>query len=42
LSDPETLHTMSAHAEALASKNAASLVVETMERYSHPHDAVAA
>src|SRR5450432_867402 len=42
LSDPETLRTMSANAEALASKNAANLIVETMERYSHPHDALAA
>lgn len=42
LSEPETLHTMSAAAAALAPKNAANLVVDTMERYSHPHDAVAA
>jgi UDP-N-acetylglucosamine--N-acetylmuramyl-(pentapeptide) pyrophosphoryl-undecaprenol N-acetylglucosamine transferase len=42
LSEPEKLHTMSAAAAALAPKNAANLVVDTMERYSHPHDAVAA
>jgi UDP-N-acetylglucosamine--N-acetylmuramyl-(pentapeptide) pyrophosphoryl-undecaprenol N-acetylglucosamine transferase len=42
LSDPETLRTMSANAAAQASKNAANLVVDTMERYSHPHDALAA
>ena len=42
LSNPETLRTMSTHAGALAAKNAANLVVETMERYSHPNDAVAA
>lgn len=42
LGAPETLREMSAAAAALAPKNAAELVVETMERYSHPHDAVAA
>jgi UDP-N-acetylglucosamine--N-acetylmuramyl-(pentapeptide) pyrophosphoryl-undecaprenol N-acetylglucosamine transferase len=42
LSDPEILRTMSAHVEALAPKNAATLVVKTMERYSQPDDAVAA
>ncbi|HXA08633.1 MAG TPA: undecaprenyldiphospho-muramoylpentapeptide beta-N-acetylglucosaminyltransferase [Chthoniobacterales bacterium] len=42
LSNPETLRAMSTHAAALAAKNAASLVVDTMERYSHPNDAVAA
>jgi UDP-N-acetylglucosamine--N-acetylmuramyl-(pentapeptide) pyrophosphoryl-undecaprenol N-acetylglucosamine transferase len=36
------LRTMSANAAALASKNAAGLIVDTMERYTHPHDAVAA
>jgi hypothetical protein len=33
---------MSLNAAALAPKNAAGLIVDTMERYSHPHDAVAA
>lgn len=42
LSDPATLRTMAAAAARLAPRNAASLVVDTMERYSHPHDAVAA
>ncbi len=42
LGDPATLRTMSANVEALAPKDAARLVVETMERYSQPHDAVAA
>lgn len=42
LSEPETRRAMSAAAAALAPKNAASLVVDTMERYSQPHDAVAA
>jgi UDP-N-acetylglucosamine--N-acetylmuramyl-(pentapeptide) pyrophosphoryl-undecaprenol N-acetylglucosamine transferase len=42
LSDPETLRTMSAHAEALAPKNAATLIVKTMETYCQPNDAVAA
>ena len=42
LSDPANLRTMSANAAALAPKNAASLVVETMEKYSQPNDAVAA
>ncbi|MGH8093626.1 MAG: undecaprenyldiphospho-muramoylpentapeptide beta-N-acetylglucosaminyltransferase [Chthoniobacterales bacterium] len=42
LGDPETLRAMSAQAAALAPKNAATLIVQTMERYSQPHDAVAA
>ena len=42
LGQPAQLRTMSANAAALASKNAAGLIVETMERYTHPHDAVAA
>ena len=42
LGNPATLRTMSANVAALARKNAASLIVETMERYSHPNDAVAA
>ena len=42
LSDPSVLRTMSKQTEALARRNAASLVVETMERYSLPNDAVAA
>jgi len=42
LGEPEALRNMSAAAAALAPKNAARLVVDTMERYSHPHDAVAA
>jgi UDP-N-acetylglucosamine--N-acetylmuramyl-(pentapeptide) pyrophosphoryl-undecaprenol N-acetylglucosamine transferase len=42
LGAPDTLREMSAAAATLAPKNAAELVVETMERYSHPHDAVAA
>jgi UDP-N-acetylglucosamine--N-acetylmuramyl-(pentapeptide) pyrophosphoryl-undecaprenol N-acetylglucosamine transferase len=42
LSEPETLGVMSRAAAALAPKNAAALVVDTMERYIHPHDAVAA
>jgi hypothetical protein len=33
---------MSKNAAALAPRNAAALIVETMEKYSHPHDAVAA
>ncbi len=42
LGDPATLEKMSAAAATLAPKNAADLVVETMERYSEPHDAIAA
>ncbi|MGH7938838.1 MAG: undecaprenyldiphospho-muramoylpentapeptide beta-N-acetylglucosaminyltransferase [Chthoniobacterales bacterium] len=42
VSEPETRRTMSVAAAALAPKNAASLVVDTMERYSQPHDVVAA
>jgi len=42
LADREALGTMSANAAALAPKNAAALIVEAMERYNHPHDAVAA
>ncbi len=42
LIDPVTLRSMSANAEGLAPKNAAALVVETMEKYSQPNDAVAA
>jgi UDP-N-acetylglucosamine--N-acetylmuramyl-(pentapeptide) pyrophosphoryl-undecaprenol N-acetylglucosamine transferase len=42
LNDPATLRKMSASAGALAPKNAAALVVETMEKYSQPDDAVAA
>jgi UDP-N-acetylglucosamine--N-acetylmuramyl-(pentapeptide) pyrophosphoryl-undecaprenol N-acetylglucosamine transferase len=42
LSDPSVLRTMSKQTEALARRNAARLVVETMERYSQPNDAVAA
>ena len=42
LGNPETLRTMSANIAALAPKNAANLIAETMERYSHPDDAVAA
>jgi UDP-N-acetylglucosamine--N-acetylmuramyl-(pentapeptide) pyrophosphoryl-undecaprenol N-acetylglucosamine transferase len=42
LSEPETLRRMSANAARLAPKNAAGLVVDTMERYTLPHDAVAA
>ncbi len=42
LDDPSTLRKMSANAARLAPKNAASLIVDTMERYSQPHDAVAA
>ncbi|MGI8891192.1 MAG: undecaprenyldiphospho-muramoylpentapeptide beta-N-acetylglucosaminyltransferase [Chthoniobacterales bacterium] len=41
-SDPSDLRQMSVNIEALAPKNAARLVVETMEKYSQPHDAVAA
>ncbi len=42
LNDPATLRTMAKKVEALAPKNAARLVVEMMEKYSLPHDAVAA
>jgi UDP-N-acetylglucosamine--N-acetylmuramyl-(pentapeptide) pyrophosphoryl-undecaprenol N-acetylglucosamine transferase len=42
LGDPETLRAMSANIAALAPKNAANLIAETMERYSHPDDAVTA
>ncbi len=42
LGAPEKLRAMSVNAAALAPKNAAGLIVETMERYTHPHDAVAA
>ena len=42
LSDPSVLRTMSKQTEALARRNAARMVVETMERYSQPNDAVAA
>ena len=42
LGDRERLRAMSTAATALAPKNAAGLIVETMERYSQPHDAVAA
>ena len=42
LGNPETLRAMSANITALAPKNAANLIVETMERYSQPNDAVAA
>lgn len=41
LSDPATLRAMSHHAAALAPKNAATLVAQTMEKYSQPNDAVA-
>ncbi len=42
LSKPATLRSMSLQVETLAPKNAATLVVETMEKYSQPNDAVAA
>jgi UDP-N-acetylglucosamine--N-acetylmuramyl-(pentapeptide) pyrophosphoryl-undecaprenol N-acetylglucosamine transferase len=42
LGNQATLRTMSKNAAALAPKNAATLIVETMERYSHPHDVIAA
>jgi UDP-N-acetylglucosamine--N-acetylmuramyl-(pentapeptide) pyrophosphoryl-undecaprenol N-acetylglucosamine transferase len=38
----DKLHTMSKQMAALAPGNAATMVVETMEKYSQPHDAVAA
>ncbi len=40
--DPEALRQMSKNIEAMAPHNAARLVVETMEKYCQPHDAVAA
>lgn len=42
LGKPETLRQMAGHIGALAPKNAANLIVETMERYCQPNDAVAA
>ncbi len=42
LCDPAARQAMGAAAAALAPKNAAELVVQTMERYSQPHDALAA
>jgi UDP-N-acetylglucosamine--N-acetylmuramyl-(pentapeptide) pyrophosphoryl-undecaprenol N-acetylglucosamine transferase len=42
LGNQATLRTMSENAAALAPKNAATLIVETMEKYSHLHDVVAA
>ncbi|MBA3543624.1 MAG: hypothetical protein H0T83_04185, partial [Chthoniobacterales bacterium] len=42
LSDPTTVRAMAERAGALAPKNAANLVAETMERYCQPNDAVAA
>ncbi len=42
LSEGQRLHTMSNQMAALAPQNAAATVVETIERYSQPHDAVAA
>ena len=42
LGNEATLREMSGNAAALAPKNAATLIVETMERYSHSHDVVAA
>jgi UDP-N-acetylglucosamine--N-acetylmuramyl-(pentapeptide) pyrophosphoryl-undecaprenol N-acetylglucosamine transferase len=42
LSEPETLRSMAESAAKLAPKNAAELVVETMERYTQPDDAIAA
>lgn len=42
LGEEEKLHTMSDQMAALAPENAAATVVETMERYGQPHDAVAA
>jgi UDP-N-acetylglucosamine--N-acetylmuramyl-(pentapeptide) pyrophosphoryl-undecaprenol N-acetylglucosamine transferase len=42
LNERETRAAMARAAAALAPKNAASLVVDTMERYSQPHDAAAA
>ena len=42
LGAPDTLRAMGEAAAKLAPKNAAELIVETMERYSHSHDALAA
>ena len=42
LGDQLTLRKMSENAAALSPKNAATLIVDTMERYSHLHDVVAA
>ncbi len=42
LNDIPTLRAMSDNASALAPKNAATMVVETMEKYRLPNDAVAA
>ncbi|HEX3818227.1 MAG TPA: undecaprenyldiphospho-muramoylpentapeptide beta-N-acetylglucosaminyltransferase [Chthoniobacterales bacterium] len=42
LGEPDTRRALASAAAALAPKNAASLIVDTMERYSQPHDAVAA
>ena len=42
LGNQATLRKMSDNAAALAPKDAATLIVETMEKYSHPHDVVAA
>ncbi|HEV8422216.1 MAG TPA: undecaprenyldiphospho-muramoylpentapeptide beta-N-acetylglucosaminyltransferase [Chthoniobacterales bacterium] len=42
LGNGERLQTMSNQMAALAPQNAAAMVVETIERYSQPHDAVAA
>lgn len=42
LHEPQLRQAMSLAAAALAPKNAANLVVETMERYSQPHDVLAA
>jgi UDP-N-acetylglucosamine--N-acetylmuramyl-(pentapeptide) pyrophosphoryl-undecaprenol N-acetylglucosamine transferase len=42
LGNSATLRAMSANIAALAPKNAAGLIVETLERYCHPNDAVAA
>ncbi|MGB8341109.1 MAG: undecaprenyldiphospho-muramoylpentapeptide beta-N-acetylglucosaminyltransferase [Chthoniobacterales bacterium] len=42
LNDRDALRTMSASTAALAPKNAAALIVETIERHSQPNDALAA
>jgi UDP-N-acetylglucosamine:LPS N-acetylglucosamine transferase len=42
IADEEKLRGMSVSATALAPKNAAALIVDTIERYTQPHDAVAA
>jgi UDP-N-acetylglucosamine--N-acetylmuramyl-(pentapeptide) pyrophosphoryl-undecaprenol N-acetylglucosamine transferase len=42
LADRATLRSMSANAAALAPKDAAALVAQTMEKYSQPHDVLAA